>query len=152
MRRRRRRSMIFSKNFSGNRHFLTICLLSAVLSGCAVAPVTGPGGERTPLPLAIGSVSPYKGSPQAAEMATVRWQVEAQGGVGERTYAFWLADGKTEMAAQEGPSALWAWAPTTAGTYRVKAVVRDALGNAAESGWVAGNTGGAEPEGLVPGS
>src|SRR3990172_7992351 len=135
MRRRRRRSMIFSKNFSGNRHFLTICLLSAVLSGCAVAPVTGPGGERTPLPLTIGSVSPDKGSPQAAEMATVRWKVEAQGGVGKRTYAFLVADGKEEKVAQEGESASWVWAPMAPGTYRVRAAVRDAIGNAVESGW-----------------
>ena len=127
--------MIFSKNFSGNRHFLTICLLSAVLSGCAVAPVTGPGGERTPLPLAIGSVSPDKGSPQAAEMATVRWQVEAKGGVGKRTYAFFVADEKEEKVAQESESASWAWAPSAPGTYRVRVVVRDAIGNAVESGW-----------------
>ena len=130
--------MIFSKNFSGNRYFLTICLLTAVLSGCAVAPVTGPAGERSSLPLKIGSVSPDKGSPQAAEMTTVRWKVEAQGGVGERTYSFRVTDGKEEKVAQEGTSALWAWSPSAPGTYRVKVVVRDALGNAAESRWSPG--------------
>ena len=92
--------------------------------------------EYTVVPkLVVSSLIPDKGSPQAAEMATVRWKVEAQGGVGERTFAFRLSDGKTEKVAQEGPSALWAWAPTTPGTYRVKAVVRDSIGNAAESGW-----------------
>jgi TolB-like protein len=92
--------------------------------------------EYTVVPkLVVSSLLPDKGSPQAAEMATVRWNVEAQGGVGERTFAFRLSDGKTEKVAQEGSSALWAWSPKTPGTYRVKAVVRDALGNAAESGW-----------------
>ena len=127
--------MTFLKNFSGNRHFLTICLLTAVISGCAVAPVTGPAGERSSLPLTIGSVSPDKGSPQVAEMTTVRWKVEAQGGMGERTYLFRVTDGKEEKVAQEGASGLWAWSPSAPGTYRVKVVVRDAIGNAAESGW-----------------
>jgi hypothetical protein len=92
--------------------------------------------EYTVVPkLTVSSLLPDKGSPQAAEMATVRWNVEAQGGVGERTFAFRLSDGKTEKVTQEGSSASWAWAPTTPGTYRVKAVVRDAIGNAAESRW-----------------
>jgi hypothetical protein len=92
--------------------------------------------EYTVVPkLTVSSLFPDKGSPQAAEMATVRWNVEAQGGVGERTFAFRLSDGKTEKVAQEGSSASWAWAPKAPGTYRVKAVVRDALGNAAESRW-----------------
>jgi TolB-like protein len=68
-------------------------------------------------------------------MTTVRWKVEAQGGVGDRTFAFRLADGKTEKVVQEGSSASWPWTPTTPGTYRVKTVARDAIGNAAESGW-----------------
>ncbi|HBO69130.1 MAG TPA: hypothetical protein DD658_02885, partial [Deltaproteobacteria bacterium] len=79
--------------------------------------------------MAIGSVSPDKGSPQAAEMATVRWQVEAKGGVGKRTYAFFVADEKEEKVAQESESASWAWAPSAPGTYRVRVVVRDAIGN-----------------------
>jgi hypothetical protein len=85
--------------------------------------------------LVASSLSPDKGPPQAAEMATVRWEVAAQGGVGERTFAFRITDGKEEKVVQEGSSASWTWAPATPGTYRVKAVVRDSLGNAAESGW-----------------
>src|SRR3972149_10611040 len=42
MRRRRRRSMIFLINFSGNRYFLKLLLVSVCLSGCAVAPVAAP--------------------------------------------------------------------------------------------------------------
>jgi hypothetical protein len=92
--------------------------------------------EYTVVPkLMVASLLPNKGSPQAAQMATVRWKVEAEGGGGERTFAFRLSDGKTEKVTQEGSSALWAWSPKTPGTYRVKAVVRDALGNAAESRW-----------------
>src|SRR5512143_3881042 len=130
--------MTFLKNFSGNRYSLTICLLTAVLSGCAVATVNGPMGERPSPSLTIGSVSPDKVSPQAAEMATVRWKVEARGGVGELTYSFRVTDGKEEKVAQEGKSASWAWSPMAPGMYRVKAMVRDTLGNAAESRWSPG--------------
>ena len=127
--------MIFSTNFSGNRYFLAYCLFAAVLSGCAVAPLTGPRGERVPLPLKIASFGPDKRSPQAAEMATVRWKVDATGGVGKRTFTFELADGKTETVAQEGSSSLWSWAPTAPRIYRVKVVARDALGNTVDGGW-----------------
>ena len=85
--------------------------------------------------LTVLSLSPDKVSPQAAEMVTVRWEVESAGGVGDRTFAFRVTDGKEERVAQEGSTGMWAWAPTTPGTYRVKAVVRDSLGNAAESSW-----------------
>ena len=92
--------------------------------------------EYTVVPkLAISSFRPDKGSPQAAEMATVQWKVEARGGVGERAFTFRISEGAKESIAQEGPSDLWAWSPTTPGTYRVKAMVRDSLGNAAESAW-----------------
>jgi hypothetical protein len=127
--------MIFSKNYSGNSRFLTICLLAAVFSGCAAAPVAGPGGGRHPSPLTVGAVSPDKRSPQAAEMVTVRWKADATGGVGERLFAFRVTDGKEETLAQKGSSDSWAWAPMKPGGYRVKVVVRDAVGNEADSGW-----------------
>ena len=85
--------------------------------------------------LEVSSLFPNKKPPQAAEMATVRWQVEVRGGAGERAYTFRVTDGKVEQVAQEGASPLWNWVPAAAGSYRVKAVVRDALGNVAESGW-----------------
>jgi len=127
--------MIFLINFSGNRFFLKFYLIVVLLSGCAVAPVTGPTAERVPPPLKIDSIAPDKGSPQAAEMATVRWKVDATGGVGERTFEFRVSDGKEEKVAQGGASAIWDWSPKAPGTYRVKAVVRDAIGNTTESGW-----------------
>ncbi len=123
------------KNFSGNRYFLTICLLTAVLSGCAVAPVTGPTGERPSPPLTIGSVTPDKGSPQAAAVSTVHWGVNATGGVEEREYSFWISDGTRERAEQTGVSPAWDWSPRDPGIYRVKVVVRDAIGNSVDSGW-----------------
>lgn len=127
--------MTFSTNFSGNRFFLKFYLLAVLLSGCAVVPAVRPMVERVPPPLTIKSVSPDKGPPQAAEMSTVRWQVEAEGGTGERIYSFRLTDGKKERVVQEGPSAAWSWVPTVPGSYRIKAVVRDSLGNGVESGW-----------------
>ena len=85
----------------------------------------------------ISSLLPDSSSPQAAEMAMVRWKVRARGGVGEPIFAFWVSDGKTESLVQEGSSAVWVWAPSVPGIYRVKATVRDSLGNVAESGWSA---------------
>ncbi|HBO68711.1 MAG TPA: hypothetical protein DD658_00545, partial [Deltaproteobacteria bacterium] len=68
--------------------------------------------EYTVVPkLAVSTLSPSKASPQAAGMATVRWKVEAPGGVGERTFTFRISDGKEEIVAQEGTSASWSWTP-----------------------------------------
>jgi len=92
--------------------------------------------EYTVVPkLAVSLLTSDKASPQAAEMATIRWNVEAQGGVGERAFTFRVSDGKTDAVAQEGTSASWSWVPAIPGTYRVKAVVRDSIGNTAESRW-----------------
>jgi TolB-like protein len=132
--------MIFSKNFSGSRFSLPGCLFLLVFSGCAVAPVTAPGGRETLLPLTIESFSPDKAPPRAAGMETVRWRVQSNGGAGERTFSFRVSDGKTEKVMQDGISASWDWAPSTPGTYRVKVAVRDSLGNVAESGWSPGYT------------
>lgn len=85
--------------------------------------------------LEFASLSPDKVSPQAAEMATVRWEVEARGGVGERNFEFLVTNGKEEKREQRGASGSWEWSPKTPGIYRVKAVVRDAIGNTADSGW-----------------
>jgi hypothetical protein len=87
------------------------------------------------LPLAVSLLSPDKASPQAAETATVRWKVEAAGGVGAHTFEFRVHDGKGEKAAQTGPSPAWDWKPAEPGTYRVKVAVRDSIGNAVESRW-----------------
>jgi TolB-like protein len=85
--------------------------------------------------LTIASFSPDKASPQTAEMATVRWKVTATGGVGSKTYSFWSTDGQVETGEQKGALPTWDWSPQVPGTYRVKAVVRDAIGNIVDSGW-----------------
>jgi len=127
--------MIFLKSFSGNRYFLFGCILAVFLPGCAVAPVTTPGGQEDPFPLKIQSVSPDKFPPQAAGASTVRFKAEATGGVGEREYIFWSSDGKAETAEQKGLSPMWDWSPRDPGVYRLRVVVRDAIGNTADSGW-----------------
>ena len=86
-------------------------------------------------PMVVSLLPPDKAAPQAAEMATVRWKVEAAGGVGKHAFEFILHDGKGEKTEQKGPSPVWNWKPVEPGAYRVKAVVRDAIGNTVESGW-----------------
>lgn len=127
--------MIFSKNFSGNRQFLASCLLAVALSGCAVAPVSGPGSERSPLPLTIESVTPDKYPPQTAAVSTVHWKVIALGGIAEREYSFWISDSHGERVEQKGRSPVWDWSPGDPGIYRVKVIVRDATGDTVDSGW-----------------
>lgn len=127
--------MTFSTNFSGNRFFLKFYLPAVLLSGCAVAPAVMPMPERVPPPFTIESVTPDKGSPQAAEMATVRWKVDTSGGVGDRTVEFRTTDGTEEKPERVGPSASWDWFPRDPGIFRVKGIVRDAIGNVVESGW-----------------
>jgi TolB-like protein len=85
--------------------------------------------------LRILSVSPDKFPPQAAAVSTVHWGVNATGGVEEREYSFWISDGTRERAEQKGLSPAWDWSPRDPGIYRVKVVVRDAIGNIVESGW-----------------
>ena len=48
-------------------------------------------------------------------MTTVRWKVEAEGGVGERTYSFRVADGKAEKVAQERSFRVVGLGPNDAG-------------------------------------
>ncbi len=86
-------------------------------------------------PLSLASLSPDRPSPQAAMTGTIRWTVRAAGGVGERTYEFWRTDGEKETGEQKGLSNTWAWNPEESGKYRVRVVVRDALGNRADGGW-----------------
>jgi hypothetical protein len=88
--------------------------------------------------LLVSSLSPDKAAPQAAGMDTIRWKVETSGGVGAPAFEFRLHDGKEEKTVQSGPSATWEWSPRTVGTYRVKVVARDSIGNLVESGWSPG--------------
>ena len=78
--------------------------------------------------------SPDRPAPQAAQMTTIRWSAVASGGVGPRTFEFWSFDGQEEVGEQKGFSTRWDWTPNKAGTYKVKVVVRDSLGNRVKSG------------------
>ncbi|MHC5035020.1 MAG: hypothetical protein ACYTFZ_08285, partial [Planctomycetota bacterium] len=82
--------------------------------------------------LVLQSLTPDRPAPQAARMATIRWSAVAAGGVGSLTYEFRISDGKEESVVQSGLSASWDWMPEEAGVYRVKVIVRDAIGNAVE--------------------
>jgi hypothetical protein len=53
-------------------------------------------------------------------------------------YEFHVLRGAKEIIEQKGPSKIWEWRPEEAGFYRVKVIVRDALGKTADSGWSAG--------------
>ncbi|MEW6599541.1 MAG: hypothetical protein AB1499_01085 [Nitrospirota bacterium] len=74
-------------------------------------------------------------APQAANMTGIKWSVSSSGGVGPHTYEFHLLKDKSDRVVQTGVSSVWDWKPDRAGLYRIRAVVRDTLGNTAESGW-----------------
>lgn len=92
------------------------------------------GYEVAP-PLVVETPTPDRPAPQAAGMKVVRWSTEAKGGMGPYAFEFILTDGKEEKRGRESQLSFWEWRPEKAGTYKVKAVVRDALGNRAESDW-----------------
>jgi hypothetical protein len=85
--------------------------------------------------LVVTSLSSDSPSPQPALISNIRWTADGKGGVKDKTYAFWRFDGKEEKMVQSGPSPIWEWSPGTAGTYRVKVVVRDSIGNTVDGGW-----------------
>jgi hypothetical protein len=80
-------------------------------------------------------LEPDKPSPQRAISSLIRWKATAKGGVGAYSYRFIIFDGKEEHTEYSGPEPIWEWIPETIGTYRVKVVVRDEVGNTSESGW-----------------
>ncbi len=108
------------------------------LSGCAAARNNTDRAHVIPDSLEVRALSPDRPSPQAAGMATVRWKAEASGGVGERSYTFWRSDDQEVTAEQKGPSPEWVWTPHASGSHRVKVVVRDSMGNLAQSAWSQG--------------
>jgi TolB-like protein len=73
-------------------------------------------------------------SPQAA-LTTIRWNATATGGVGALTYEFHSLQDKEETVVQTGLSSNMDWIPIREGIYRIKAVVKDAIGNTVDSGW-----------------
>ena len=78
---------------------------------------------------------PDRPSPQAAVTTTIWWTVTATGGVGAHTYEFHIRRDSKERVVQSGMSPELSWIPEEAGSYRIRAVVRDSLGNSADSGW-----------------
>jgi len=84
--------------------------------------------------LSLRSLTPDREAPQLAG-ALVRWDASVSGGVGVLIYEFQVRSAAGETVEQSGPSPTWDWAPRDAGAHRVKVVVRDTLGYAADSGW-----------------
>ncbi len=86
-------------------------------------------------PLAVKTPQPTKPGPQIAPSLLV-WTVDATGGVGRRNYIFEIRrDGGAVEQVYSGPLARWTWRPELPGAYEVRVMVRDALGNQAESDW-----------------
>jgi len=85
--------------------------------------------------LVFKELVPDRPAPQAALMTTIRWTAKATGGVPGNSYEFYTLKGSEEKVHQTGPSAEWDWTPTEAGTYRIKVIITDALGNTVNSGW-----------------
>ncbi len=83
--------------------------------------------------LRVVSLTADRAAPQTAEAVTIHWEISAQGGVGERRYAFFLSDETGESKVQESSEPAWDWSPERKGTYRLRAVVWDSLGNQADS-------------------
>ncbi len=85
--------------------------------------------------LELKEFSPSLPSPQRAGATDVFWKVESAGGVGGRSHEFRFDDGGQKRMAQKGPSDFWLWSPRARGTYRVKATVRDTIGNFVDTDW-----------------
>jgi len=83
----------------------------------------------------LEELKPDKPFPQAANTTAISWQAAAAGGVGELTYTFTVKDDKGETVAQSGTSPTWLWQPKKAGTYRIKVVATDSIGNSAATDW-----------------
>ncbi|MGE5699016.1 MAG: hypothetical protein ACM31N_03000 [Deltaproteobacteria bacterium] len=124
-------------NYSANS-YLCLLIATVVLCGCASSRATQLPSREIPSVLAVKLHSPDKVSPQAATMTTILWSASASGGEAPYTFAFHTLKGTEESVEQQDSSNIWGWRPLHAGTYRVKAVVRDALGNIADSGWMPG--------------
>jgi len=93
------------------------------------------GAPPPEAPLEFESLTRDEVEKPAAGSTTIRWTASAAGGAGELSYEFSTMEGSSESVVQEGPSPTWAWRPKKAGTFRVKATVRDARGAQVDSGW-----------------
>ncbi|MBE0500786.1 MAG: hypothetical protein IBX47_05020 [Desulfuromonadales bacterium] len=87
-------------------------------------------------PLVVENLTVDKPSPQAARSEAMIWTVTAGGGVGRLRQSFELEkDGSLQPRIAAGLLAPWSWAPVEPGSYRIRAVVTDRLGNTAEGNW-----------------
>ncbi len=112
--------------FFNARVMLTLGLSVGLLTGCA-----GVGLNSGVFP-----VTADQPAPQMAGTGPITWSVAASGWVGNKTYLFELSHNEEiEQFAQEGPDTNWSWIPETAGLYRIRVVVADALGNKRQSDW-----------------
>ncbi len=93
---------------------------------------------RAVSPLSIAALSPDRLSPQVAMKERIRWSTEIAGGGTNPTYEYTLrGPAGEERVVQAAASRLWVWSPQRPGSYQVRVVVRDSLGNVADSGWSA---------------
>lgn len=90
--------------------------------------------EITP-PLKINNFSADRPAPQMAGASSINWSVAASGGVGEHSITFELERDSNATVVHSGTAATWTWLPDSAGNYRVRVIVKDALGNRVKSSW-----------------
>jgi TolB-like protein len=74
-------------------------------------------------------------TPPQAALTTIRWTAKATGGIGALIYEFRTLKDKKDKVVQTGTSPDLDWIPIREGMYRIKTVVRDAIGNSVDSGW-----------------
>jgi len=87
-------------------------------------------------PLMIENLIADRSGPQAAQSVGILWATRASGGVGDKTYAFELSrNEETGPLTDQGFDPTWQWTPEQEGSYRIRIVVTDALGNQLTSSW-----------------
>jgi len=78
------------------------------------------------------SLEPDPPAPQPAANRTIRWKASVNGGVPPLRYEFYSATELGETLGHKGAEPEWEWRPLDAGTYDVRLVVVDAVGNRVE--------------------
>jgi len=84
-------------------------------------------------PLVLDDLTPSVSAPVQRE--AVSWSAGASGGIGRASYEFLTLNNGVESLEQSGLSAHWTWLPRKAGSYRIKARVRDEDDHVAETEW-----------------
>jgi len=87
-------------------------------------------------PLVIEDFGTVSDRQQFLVRSGIPWSVAASGGVGTRSFRFYLQEkGLEAVVVQDGSADRWIWKPAEAGYFRLRAVFSDALGNEAASAW-----------------